>query len=151
MVLAQISLNFEKICFVAMNEDIRWKQRFSNYKKALVQLNDFCAQPSLNEREEQGMIKAFEYCYELGWNVLKDYLEAQGYTEIRGAVDAIRQAFKVDIVSDGEGWMDMYRDRNKTAHTYNIATADEVAKAIKGPHLRNFVALETFMDNILHR
>src|SRR5207253_2969444 len=121
-----------------MNEDIRWKQRFNNYKKALLQLRDFCDQPILNEREEQGLIKAFEYCYELGWNVLKDYLEALGYTEIKGSLDAIRQAFRVNIIADGDGWMDMYRDRNKTSHTYNKITAAEVALAIKGPHLKNF-------------
>ncbi|MFN7329007.1 MAG: nucleotidyltransferase substrate binding protein [Bacteroidota bacterium] len=40
----------------------------------------------LNELEEQGLIKSFEYTYELAWNVLKDFYEdqgEQGYKEVR--------------------------------------------------------------------
>ena len=44
-------------------EDIRWQQRFSNYCKALERLEDFLEPPVLNEREQQGLIKAFEYIY----------------------------------------------------------------------------------------
>ena len=44
-------------------EDIRWVQRFSNYNKALAQLKRFFAKKELNELEEQGLIKAFEYTY----------------------------------------------------------------------------------------
>lgn len=38
--------------------DIRWQQRFSNYCRALVQLEGFFIPYVLNEREEQGLIKA---------------------------------------------------------------------------------------------
>ena len=55
-------------------EDIRWKQRFMNYEKALDVLRNFTSVEKLNIREEQGLIKAFEYTYELGWNVMKDFL-----------------------------------------------------------------------------
>jgi hypothetical protein len=44
-----------------MTEDIRWQQRFSNYQKTLAQLEMFAEPPALNEREQQGLIKAFEY------------------------------------------------------------------------------------------
>ncbi|MFY8149354.1 MAG: hypothetical protein ACOVNL_09075 [Prochlorococcaceae cyanobacterium] len=43
-----------------MAEDIPWQQRFSNYRKALALLETFQEPPSLNEREQQGLIKAFE-------------------------------------------------------------------------------------------
>ena len=46
-------------------EDIRWQQRFSNYCKALAQLEAFLDPPGLNEREQQGLIKAFETTFEL--------------------------------------------------------------------------------------
>ena len=61
-----------------MVEDIRWQQRFSNYCKALERLEDFLEPPALNEREQQGLIKAFEYTYELAWNTLRDLLRSQG-------------------------------------------------------------------------
>jgi hypothetical protein len=34
----------------SMTEDIRWQQRFSNYRKALAQLETFFEPPALNER-----------------------------------------------------------------------------------------------------
>ena len=55
-------------------EDIRWEQRFSNYRKALNRLQKFIDKSELSELEEQGLIKAFEYTYELAWNTLKDFL-----------------------------------------------------------------------------
>lgn len=51
-----------------MPPDIRWQQRFANFCLALEQLETFFLPPALNERERQGLIKAFEYCFELGWN-----------------------------------------------------------------------------------
>ena len=47
--------------------DIRWKQRFSNFDKAFQQLKRFVEVKELNEMEKQGLIKAFEYTYELSW------------------------------------------------------------------------------------
>jgi hypothetical protein len=58
-----------------MAEDVRWEQRFSNYRRALAQLESFLQPPSLNEREQQGLIKAFEYTFELAWNTLRSRLE----------------------------------------------------------------------------
>ena len=57
-----------------MAEDIRWQQRFSNYRKALNQLETFLEPPSLNEREQQGLLKVLEYTFELAWNTLRDLL-----------------------------------------------------------------------------
>ena len=48
------------------NEDIRWEQRFANYQKALSQLQKFIDKGDLSGLEMQGLIKAFEYTYELG-------------------------------------------------------------------------------------
>jgi hypothetical protein len=62
--------------------DIRWKQRFSNYKKALAQLTKFIEKGELNELEEQGLIQSFEYTHELAWNLLRDYLRDQGTQDI---------------------------------------------------------------------
>ena len=48
-----------------MDKDIRWQQRFVNFNKAFNQLSKFIVHEELNEMEEQGLIKAFEYTYEL--------------------------------------------------------------------------------------
>ena len=65
-----------------MSDDIRWKQRLSNWNRALAQLSRFMEREELNELEEQGLIQSFEYNHELAWKTQKDYLEDQGYEEL---------------------------------------------------------------------
>ncbi len=131
------------------NKDIRWHQRFDNYNKALMQLEKFIQKgDNLNELEEQGLIKVFEYTYELAWNVLKDFLQDQGNQNIFGSRDAIAEAFKLALIENGEGWMEMYADRNKTSHTYNQATADAIAKSILQKYYFLFKALQQKMESI---
>ena len=131
------------------SEDIRWKQRFSNYQKALALLILYDEKETLSEMERQGLIKAFEFTYELGWNTLKDYLDYQGITGLIGSRDTIRSAFKNDLIADGEGWMDMQQSRNKTSHTYNEEVAAEIAKDILNKYLSLFRILEDKMTSFL--
>lgn len=117
-----------------MNEtDIRWKQRFENYQKALAQLESavqLAGQRPLSNLEEQGLIKAYEFSYELAWNVLRDYLIWSGFSGLIGSRDTVREAFAAELILDGERWMQMVRDRNLTVHTYNEATAHQIRDAI---------------------
>lgn len=113
-----------------MEKDIRWKQRFSNYTKAFEQLTEFIEKEDLNKFEEQGLIQAFEYTFELAWNVMKDYFEYQGEQAITGSRDAFRLAFKRGLISDGDSWMDMIGSRIKTSHTYHEETAEEIVRKI---------------------
>ena len=101
-----------------MTEDIRWKQRYNNYRRALQTLTDaveLAAQRPLSRLEQQGLIQGFEFTHELAWNVLKDYLEAQGFVGLIGSRNATRQAFKDALIQDGEAWMDMIKARNLTS------------------------------------
>jgi len=114
-------------------QDVRWIQRFQNYRQALTRLSDAVAlsrQRALSDLEEQGLIQAFEFTHELAWNVLKDYLEAQGFVELIGSKNATRQAFKNGLLADGEAWMDMIKARNLTSHTYQDKIADDIVKDI---------------------
>jgi len=113
-----------------METDLRWKQRFTNFKKAFLQLTEFINKGKLNKFEEQGLIQCFEYNYELGWNLLKDYLEAEGNQNITGSRSAITESFKYGLITDGEGWMHMFKDRNRTSHTYNEDTTREIVANI---------------------
>ena len=127
-----------------MKKDIRWQQRFSNYKKALQQLGDAVAlseNRELSDLEKQGMIQAFEFTHELAWTTLKDFLEYKGQKDIYGSKDASRKAFSLGIIEDGEGWMDMIQSRNKTSHTYNRETAEEIVTAVTMSYYKLFVSL----------
>ena len=100
------------------DQDIRWIQRYNHYTQALAQLTKFIEKGELNELEKQGLIQAFEYSYELAWNTIKDYFEAQGETDIHGSRDAFRLAFRRGLIEDGKTWMDMIKSRTLTSHTY---------------------------------
>ncbi len=113
--------------------DVRWKQRFTNYEKAfqtLVEAVALASKRKLSNLEEQGIIQSFEFTHELAWNVLKDYLEHKGFTNIVGSRDATRLAFKNSLIEDGEVWMKMIETRNRTSHTYNMSLAKEMLKDI---------------------
>jgi nucleotidyltransferase substrate binding protein (TIGR01987 family) len=133
---------------MTLNEDIRWEQRFSNYRKALAQLSKFINKGDLSELEEQGLIKAFEYTYELAWSTLKDYLQYQGISNITGARDTFREALIADLITDGLEWMSMILSRNLTSHSYNQDTADEISDLIKRSYYFLFKKLETKLESL---
>ena len=113
--------------------DIRWKQRFDNYLKAfqtIIEAVELARIRELSKLEQQGLIQGFEFTHELGWNVLKDYLEEQGFVGIIGSKNATREAFKNGLIVDGEAWMDMIKARNLTSHTYNTEVAQSIVHNI---------------------
>lgn len=117
------------------SQDIRWLQRYSNFIKAFSQLSRFVERQNLNDLEEQGLIKSFEYTYELAWKTLQDLLKEKGYSDIVGPNPVIKQSFQDGYITDGEGWMLMHKSRNLTSHTYDEETAKDI---VKGIHERYF-------------
>ena len=131
--------------------DIRWIRRFQNYGHALARLSEAVAlsrQRELSEFETQGLIHTFEFTHELAWNVLKDYLEAQGFAELIGSKNATQQACKKGLLEDGEAWMDMIRARNLTSQTYQDKIAEEIANDILGRFHPALVAMEQRFEDL---
>ena len=134
------------------NGYIRWQQRFSNFKSALAQLtdaNELSKQRSLSRLEKQGLIQAFEFTYELAWNTLKDYLTFQGIPDLIGSRDTTREAFARNLIVDGDGWMMMLADRNRTSHTYNEATAEDIVLHIHSRYVDLFLTLAATLQTRL--
>lgn len=128
-----------------MQTDIRWQQRFTNFQQALRELTeavDLANNRPLTKLEQQGLIQAFEYNYELAWNCMKDFYQFQGETDIQGSRDAIRLAFKRGLIQDGELWMNMIKSRALTSHTYNLETAQAIAGQILQSYYQAFLQLE---------
>lgn len=139
-------------------EDIRWEQRFSNYRKALGKLRETVnyiqnevenkETPSvLDDIVKQGLIQSFEYTHELAWKVIKDYFIDQGNPNITGSRDATREAFQLGLISDGEAWMDMIKSRNLTSHTYDEDTANHIYQQILKAYFPAFEAFEQVMHD----
>ncbi|HRO41961.1 MAG TPA: nucleotidyltransferase substrate binding protein [Flavipsychrobacter sp.] len=146
-------------------EDIRWHQRLSNYQKALQKLNDnisFIKEQfnhidfsnedevrnvglAINDIYKQGLIQSFEFTHELAWNVMKDFAEDQGSTNIRGSKDATRYAARVNLITNAHLWMQMIQNRNKTTHTYHEETANEIFFEIISDYTLAFTLFEKTM------
>jgi nucleotidyltransferase substrate binding protein (TIGR01987 family) len=144
-----------------MTKDIRWEQRFSNFKRALKKLTesvefirsnldeDQHVNEVLTEMIKEGLIQRFEYTHELAWNLMKDYAAFQGIQMIGGSRDATREAFQLHLISDGKVWMDMIGSRNKTSHTYNEHTANEIYLKILEEYFPAFQSFKKIMESKL--
>ena len=131
--------------------DMRWRQRFANYRRTVRQPQDaarLAAERPLTPLEQQGFIKAFEFTHELAWKVMKDYFEYQGNTAITGSRDAIREAFRRGLVTDGEAWMETIASRNRSSHTYDENTAQQLIETISRRYLTLFNDFQTRMRGL---
>jgi nucleotidyltransferase substrate binding protein (TIGR01987 family) len=131
--------------------DIRWRQRFQSFRKAFAQLSaaaDLAKQRKLSELEQQGLIQAFEFTHELAWNILKDFLESRGATNLYGSKDATRDAFARGLIGNGDEWMAMIQGRNRSSHTYNQKTADELSSAILTGFIPEFAKFSVTFEKL---
>ena len=79
--------------------------------------------------------------------MLRDYLRDQGVQNIHGSKDSVREAYTIELIRNGEVWMDMIRDRNRSSHTYNLETAASIAEHILNDYYPQFLQLEkSFQD-----
>jgi nucleotidyltransferase substrate binding protein (TIGR01987 family) len=134
-----------------MVKDIRFVQRFNNFLKAFHELEEaveLSKKRDLSKLEKQGLIQAFEYTHELSWKVLKDFLQESGVQGIYGSKNAIRQAFKVDLINDGEIWMKMIEDRNQTVHTYNLEVSEQIYGRVVREYFSEFILFKEVFEKL---
>ena len=137
-------------------QNIRWQQRFANYRKALVKLTQAVnllskqtgGETVVDELLQEGLIQRFEYTHELAWKVMKDYAEYQGYTDVRGSRDAIRKALEMNLIDD-KRWMETIEDRNLTVHNYDNEIALEIYDNIMNVYAPLFIAFEHKMQSLI--
>ena len=123
--------------------NIRWIQRLNNLKKAYKQLElgvEQATDRDLSDLEKEGLIQRFEYNQELSWQTIKDFYEYIGETGIQGSRDAFQLAVKRGLIDANCGLilMESIKSRNKTVHTYNEETADEIFHDIVNEYYQAF-------------
>ncbi|MFT9495328.1 nucleotidyltransferase substrate binding protein [Anaerosolibacter sp.] len=128
-----------------MDFDVRWKQRFANFKKATMQLTEFIEKDMLNKFEIQGLIQCFEYTFELAWKTMKDYLEQEGF-DVKSPRSTIQTAFQIQLITDGHIWIDALEKRNLMAHTYDEKKALEAEVLIRKSYYKVMVELCTKLE-----
>lgn len=126
------------------NKDIRWMQRFYNYRKALAKLCEAGDKIVMTDLEQEGLIKRFEYTYELAWKTLQDLLREKGSPNSNGGPSVIiKQAFTEGYIASESQWKELKTSREMTSHTYNDETANEIAENIVETYIDLFLQLET--------
>ncbi|MFZ4803875.1 MAG: nucleotidyltransferase substrate binding protein [Synechococcus lacustris] len=130
------------------NADIRWKQRFQNFDRAFVLLRDALENGpvALNQLEKEGVIQRFEYCFELAWKTIKDYLEDGGFVfAIVTPRQVLKDAYAAKILGDGQVWIDMLDHRNLLSHTYSPVVFEQAVEAIHTRYLAGIAQLHDFL------
>ena len=120
----------------------RLHEKYEQFEAAVSRLRealeDYRSTPLSSVRD--GVIQRFEFCAELAWKTMREYLLDQGYTEINSPKAVIRQAFAYGMIEDAEGWVRLMSDRNLTSHVYDEKTAEEIFRRIETVYLALFDA-----------
>jgi len=128
--------------------DIRWKQRLSNFKKSLAHLAVAVEIEEPSIVQQAGTIQFFEMSFELAWKTLKDYLEEQGFADVKSPKTTIKKAFEISLVEDGHMWLEALENRNLAAHTYDDETAQEIYDLICHSYFPLLEALKKRLEKL---
>ncbi|MBR1542366.1 MAG: nucleotidyltransferase substrate binding protein [Bacteroidaceae bacterium] len=131
---------------------VRWHDRFRAFKNALARLEEVIElkrQRSLTPFECDSLIKRFEFTYELAWKLMMSYEKYNGIMEVVGSKDAIRKAYSLSLIDNGEAWLEMVDDRNKTSHLYDEDMAVDVIDEIIYTYYPLFLELQSKMERLV--
>ena len=125
----------------------RWKERLKSYSKALFQLESALQQKQFSVLEKDGVIKRFEFTFELAWKTLQDKLYDEGYLTTKGPKPVIKQAFSNGMITDGQAWIDMLTDRNNSTHLYDESAAVSIFDRIQTIYYNLLQELKLKLEN----
>lgn len=134
-----------------MAEDIRWIQRFENFKKAYITLNKITKSTicidDLSDLEIDGVIQRFEFTFELSWKTLQDYLLFLGFEFQTGPNTTLKLSAENSLISDLEVWRKMAKARNLTTHIYDEQVSRKIAHEIFDIYVDKLNELILFLDS----
>lgn len=132
-------------------DDIRWQQRLYNFRRAVELLDHQATKaraPAATETESIALIKCFEMAHELAWNLLKDYLTAEGASGLGGSRSVTRLAIERGLLPAGTVWPEMVDCRNLTVHAYDELQAAQIARQILDDFVGELAGLRDRMTRL---
>ncbi len=128
-------------------DERRWQQRLDTFGTALAQLADACDRKRYDYLQLAGLIKTFEFSFELSWKVLKDLLFYEGH-DVKTPRAVIRKSFEVDYIdeSDCETLLDALDKRNLLSHAYVLDVAEAAETLIKERYHPALLELHRTLD-----
>jgi len=138
-----------------IDKDIRWSQRFQNYRRAFSLLRSALEDREISEYsplEQEGIVQRFEYTFELGWKTFKDYLEYSGSAPMETtARSVIKECAATGIFNDagidGNVYLEMILSRNTLSHVYDFERFADIIVKIKNKYLLELEKEYTFFMN----
>ena len=140
--------NIQKDGIIIMD---KMSNRLNNFSHAVVRLEEAIAeyrQVGVSSSRD-GAIQRFEFCAELAWKTVRDYLLEQGYTEVNSPKAVMKTAYADGIIKEEAGWLELLNARNLTSHVYDEATAEEVFSAIQTKFVSLFKELQQTLETCL--
>ncbi|MDZ4708970.1 MAG: HI0074 family nucleotidyltransferase substrate-binding subunit [Saprospiraceae bacterium] len=104
------------------DKEYKWKQRLTYFGEAIEKLQAAESKKDLTFIETAGVIKIYEFTFELAWKTIRDFLEEKK-VDIIFPRDVIKAAFHYELINDGEIWMDMLEKRKFMNKTFNVKNA----------------------------
>jgi nucleotidyltransferase substrate binding protein (TIGR01987 family) len=71
-------------------------------------------------------IQRFEFCVDLSWKYLKQYLKAEKGVVANTPKDVFREAYTAGMIAYSDVWIELVDMRNETSHSYDEAVADRI-------------------------
>ncbi|QGG49255.1 HI0074 family nucleotidyltransferase substrate-binding subunit [Heliorestis convoluta] len=93
-------------------------------KRALATLEEVLPMP-YTEIVRDATIQRFEYTFELAWKLFRKVAKIEGI-DVASPRQALRTMYELKIIEDIDVWFEFLEDRNRTSHTYNRITAEQV-------------------------
>lgn len=124
------------------------RERKEVFRKSVLRLKEALDEDISNPLIYDGVIQRFEFTYELAWKLMKAYLEYEGIADVNSPRAAFKEAFKAELIFEGDIWIDMIGDRNLAAHTYNEEMAKEIYGRIKEKYFERFVTFGAKMAEV---
>lgn len=131
---AAFAENIRKDGIVLMDASFKKSVQLSSALKRLEEaIHEYHQTGSKTVRD--GALQRFEFCAELSWKAVQDYLEGQGYLDIHSPKAVMRKAYIENLVADEQGWISLLNARNQTSHLYDDEIADTVYHAVETVYL----------------
>lgn len=110
-------------------------ESYASFKKAYEKLKEFVETDNDSEKDRGAIINAFQYTFELFWKTLQKYMRQMEMLDELEPSSTIRTAFQYNLLEEGQGYMNMLKDRNLITHTYKEDTAMDIYQNIKKEYI----------------
>ncbi len=100
-----------------------------------------------SDLEKAGTVQRFEICWELAWKSMRDYLRDVGNpVAVASPINVIRAAFQINLVDDGDAWVQAMKARNKMAHEYDCVAFEATVVDVRDIYLPLLQSLRTKLE-----